>query len=471
MQIKKTGTFQSMRFKTWVYYVFFSVCILSLLLLIQVVLFEPVYKNSKMKEATNVVNQLAQHTDDDEYLQQTVINNDGCAVIVTSSKMRKGIDSLGVSCLIYHDGKVNSDYLNALKDSETGELSLMATVNDTTEMLIYGKKFTNEKGKSYYVLFNTPIQPAKSTVAMLRTELIYISGIVLLLSLFMSLYFSHRLSKPVIEMTHEARKLSTGNTDVQFKHGEFKEMNDLADTLNFASHELGQINELRKDLIANVSHDIKTPLTMITAYAEMIRDISGDNEKKRNEHLEVILQESEYLNRLVSDMRDLSILQSGQVQLYEENFDLGSVIREAAYKFKTITKSENINIELHVEPELVAYGDKFKILEVLYNFIGNAIKHYGDDRTIVVNAFRQPKGWIRVEVIDHGTGIPHEALNHIWERYYKTDKSYQRAHSGTGLGLAISKAILDAHHCEYGVDSVLQKGSTFYFLIAEAKLD
>ncbi|MBQ7891401.1 MAG: HAMP domain-containing histidine kinase [Erysipelotrichaceae bacterium] len=462
MQNKWKQLTQGIAFKTWLYYVLFSLCILGLIFVFQIILFEPYYESFKTKDIERIVNSISQSIDDDIAIEDITKNNDGCAVIVRADKTRKGIDAIGMSCLIYNNGKIDSTYLDDLKNSETNDIRYIVSVEGNQDMLIYGKKFINEEEKPYYVLFNTPLSPLKSTIQIIQNQFMTITGMVLILSLLISLYFSKRLTSPITQITSEARKMSTGNYNVEFIQSEFKEVNDLAETLNYTSQELSQIDELRQDLIANVSHDIKTPLTMIKAYAEMIRDISGSNKKKRNEHLEVIIQESEYLDRLVSDMREVSKLQAGASELVISDFDLGSVIRDTCYKFKAITKEEGIEIITKIEPELVCRADRTKITEVIYNFIGNAIKHYGDDHQVIVNAFTTGNH-IRVEVIDHGPGIAPHDLKHIWERYYKTNKKYQRAHSGTGLGLAISKAILEQHNAVYGAISEVGKGSTFYF--------
>jgi len=472
MQNKKTNVFQGIRFKTWMYFVVFSLCILALLMLFQIILFEPYYREMKITDVKKAVNDIALNLENDEQIQNITVNNDGCSVVVKTNKTTKGVDSIGSSCLIYSNGKVNAEYVNNLKESEKGELTYIGTIEDEAhgpqDMLIYGKTYLDENEKPYYVLFSTPLQPLKSTIKIMQTQFIFISGLVMFLAMLISFFFSNLLSKPISKMTKEAQKLSTGDYNVNFEKVEFKEVNDLAETLNYASKQLSQIDELRKDIIANVSHDLKTPLTMITAYAEMIRDISGSNKAKRNEHLEVIIQESHYLDLLVSDMRNLSLLQAGVSTLTKINFDIGEVIRSTVEKFNTITRKENITIKREIEPELICYGDEGKIQEVIYNFIGNATKHYGEDRTIIAKAFATPKGRIRVEITDHGPGIDAETLNHIWERYYKTDKSYQRANSGSGLGLAISKAILEQHESQFGVLSEVKKGSTFYFELPNA---
>jgi methyl-accepting chemotaxis protein len=232
---------QGIAFKTWCYYVLFSVCILSLIFIFQVVLFEPYYENFKTKDIERIVNSISNSINDDNEIQNITMNNDGCAVVVRADKSRKGIDAIGMSCLIYHNGKIESSYLDDLKNSETNEIRYFVSVEGNQDMLIYGKKFINEKDKPYYVLFNTPLRPLKSTILIMQNQFIYITGMVLILSLIISFFFSKRLTNPITQITTEARKLSKGNYNVQFKKGEFREVNDLAETLNYTSQELSQI--------------------------------------------------------------------------------------------------------------------------------------------------------------------------------------------------------------------------------------
>ena len=203
----------------------------------------------------------------------------------------------------------------------------------------------------------------------------------------------------------------------------------------------------------------------------MIRDISGSNKAKRNEHLDVIINETDVLNKLVSDMLDLSKLQDGVASFNFAPFDLSSNINDAVAKFNTMVQKEGISIQIDCEPELLAYGDESKINEVLYNFISNAIKHVGEDKLIQIRAFLVDMHTIRIEVEDHGPGIDEAMLPYIWDRYYKNDKKYTRAQSGSGLGLAINKAILEDHKSKYGVNTEVGKGSTFYFELPTAISD
>ncbi|MBQ4375356.1 MAG: HAMP domain-containing histidine kinase [Erysipelotrichales bacterium] len=470
--MKARNVTRGIRVKTWLYFALFSVLILLLLVAFQQVFFEPYYRSTKIHDIRYIVEDLAKNINDIDVLNRITVNNDGCSVIISTDGSTHVDDAIGVSCLIYRDKKVSTEYLDQLKENEKGELALIAQFSDNSqEMLIFGKTFY-ENDLPFYVLFNTPLHPVSSTIAIIREQYIYIVIVVLLLSLIISLYFSRNISKPILSMKKEAEKLSKGNyEDVHFDdNSSYAELNELSDTLNSTSRELAKINELRSDLFANVSHDVRTPLTMIQAYAEMIRDIYADDPEKREESIEVILEEVEYMSKLTDDMSEMTKMQSGQTKLNITDFDLCGVIDSVADKFSMITREEGVTIVRDVEPELLAHADKFRITEVIYNFVGNALKFYGKDKQIIIRAYRTGNGMIRVEVTDHGPGIDDEQLAHIWERYYKTDKKYQRAHRGSGLGLAICKAILDQHNAVYGVETKLKEGSTFYFEIPATKI-
>ena len=266
-------------------------------------------------------------------------------------------------------------------------------------------------------------------------------------------------------MKDEANKLAQGNYDVQFRTDSFSEINDLASTLDDATEKLSKVNDLRKDLIANVSHDIKTPLTMIKAYAEMIKDISGEDPVKRDEHLNVIIQESDYLDRLVSDMSELSKLQSGVIEVNRDNFDLKKCVDNVVLLLSKAINEKNINLVMDLDDSVV-YADEIKISQVIYNYLSNALK-YSDDNSKIIIRSKADEEKVRLEVIDNGSGISEEALPYIWDRYYKVDKNFNRSVNSTGLGLAIAKAILEAHNAKYGVESTVGKGSTFWFELSK----
>ncbi len=407
-------------------------------------------------------------------LYSLTTKNNACVLIYNSSSgTSRAYDALGEEgCLIYSQQTVNPVVKEQIENDREDEEYIFQPDNQYSarESLIYSirKKYGNE---TVYFISNFAVQSISALTKMTSSLFIYIAMIVMLLSLLISYFLSRNISKPIITLKDETVKLSEGDYDVVFNRSDIREVDELADNLNMMAKELGNIEETRKELFANVSHDLRTPLTMIKAYAEMIRDISGDNKKKRDEHLQVILNETDQLNYLVTDMLDLSKAQSFASDLVIEPYDFSSAIADDIEKFQVIAQQENITIKKEIEPELVALADKKRIDEVLYNFITNALKHTGDDKLVIIKAFYLDNKTIRVEIIDHGIGIAQEEISLIWDRYYKSDRQYKRASRGTGLGLAINKAILDEHHFNYGVNSQKGQGSMFYFEMKSPNTD
>ena len=198
--------------------------------------------------------------------------------------------------------------------------------------------------------------------------------------------------------------------------------------MTYASHELGKVEGLRRELIANVSHDLKTPLTMIKAYAELIRDISGDNKVKREAHLGVISSEVDRLEKLVSDILSLSQAQSGGMPLNMAALDVSETVERVMARFEPLFTSEGYQFHAELEPNQVAQADDRRIEQVLYNLIGNALNYIGRDKTVYVRV-KGLSDAVRVEISDHGEGIAEEELPRIWERLLQGQGSCAR-HGG-----------------------------------------
>ena len=218
----------------------------------------------------------------------------------------------------------------------------------------------------------------------------------------------------------------------------------------------------QKDLIANVSHDLKTPLTMIKSYAEMIRDLSGDNKEKRETHLSVIMDEADRLNVLVDDMLVMSRMQQQKIALEKSDFDIDELVRTQLNSYDILSDQEGYKFKYESPGPIIVNGDEAKIHQVISNLINNAVKYCGSDKEIIVNLNRNAKK-VLFEVTDDGRGIAPDEINHVWERYYKSSTHHVRPTEGTGLGLSIVKEILTLHRADYGVDSKLGRGTTFWF--------
>jgi signal transduction histidine kinase len=219
---------------------------------------------------------------------------------------------------------------------------------------------------------------------------------------------------------------------------------------------------MQKELIANVSHDFKTPLTMIKAYASMIMEISGDIPEKRNKHVQVIVDEADRLSSLVGDVLDLSKIRSGITAFEKRTFDVSAYLYEILSRFEYLKEMQEYTFETEIEDGLYTCADKGKIGQVLYNLIGNAVNYTGEDKKIYVQLKRIEENVFRFSVTDTGEGIKPEELPDIWDRYYRSREVHKRPVKGTGLGLSIVKTVLQIHGFVFGVESKEGEGSTFY---------
>ena len=315
-----------------------------------------------------------------------------------------------------------------------------------------------------YLYVYKPLAIMRSVVQEMRLRTVTMSLFVAILAFAASVAISGFLTKPINEMSEKARRMAKGDFGIDFHGEEYgSEMVELADTLNFARDEISKADRLQKELIANVSHDFKTPLTMIKGYASMIIEISGDVPEKRNKHAQVIIDETDRLASLVSDVLDLSKMQSGVQELKHNVFDLSTYIDDILTRFDYLVEKEGYSFELDVEEGLYTEADELKIGQVLYNLIGNAVNYTGADKRVKI-LLKQEGSYIRFAVSDSGKGIKPEEIATIWERYYRSSETHKRPVRGTGLGLSIVKTILEKHGFAFGVESELGKGSTFYVL-------
>ncbi len=286
----------------------------------------------------------------------------------------------------------------------------------------------------------------------------------LVLCTFLSLLLSYILSKPMYKLSIAAKRVAEGEKDVNFKIKGYTEVQELAESLTFMSQQMIQADSLKRDLMANVSHDLRTPLTIIKAYAEMIKDVSGENKEKREQHCSIIVSEADRLTNLVQDILDLSKIEVSGAQIMSmSDVNMSELTSNVVEKFLYLVEQEQYIIETDIEDGLMVYGDEKRLEQVVYNLIANAINYTGDDHKIAVKLYQTPKKKVRFEVKDTGKGISEEDKIKVWQRYYRTSSSAKRQTKGTGLGLSIVKTILEAHRAKCGIDSVIGKGSTFYF--------
>ena len=321
---------------------------------------------------------------------------------------------------------------------------------------------------TYLMLLDIEMTPVDATVRTLENQFIWIACILLGASFLFALLLSRIVAKPLIRITKKAEKLSAGEFDTSFEGGGYREVQELSDTLAFAASEIGATGRLQRELIANISHDLRTPLTMIKGYSEMMRDIPGENSP---ENIQAVIDETTRLSELVNDLLDLSKLQAGTLKLHEEVFDLTQMLREALERYDTLIRHKGYRIESMINTrEVLVRADRTMILQVLYNLVGNAVNYAGESKRILVSEV-VGNDTVRICVADEGEGIPPEQIPEIWDRYYRVDREHRRAVMGTGLGLSIVKNIMEAHQAHYGVQSALGAGSVFWFELPIVRAD
>lgn len=368
----------------------------------------------------------------------------------------------------YYSDQIKAVNEAMIKNNNESAYLRIKNPDDSKDVLAYGSVLT-AKGKSPMLVYIfSPLWPVSSTIDILTNQLVYVTFISLLVACLISFYLSIRITRPIRTITRSAERLGQGEYGIVFRGGHYTEINNLADTLTQASIDLEKSDMLQKDLIANVSHDLRTPLTMIKSYAEMIRDLSGNNPEKRDQHLQVIIDETDRLNSLVGDLLSISRMQSGKMVLERSNFNLTQAAESIINTYKIMEIEEGYKLNFNCKVNFIVNGDEEKIKQVISNLFTNAIKFAGKDKTVNVTLKRRGK-YVLCKIEDHGVGIAKEELDHVWERYYRASSNMARPAEGSGLGLSIVKEILTLHKADFGVDSAEGKGTTFWFELPYVK--
>jgi len=447
----------SLKSNVWLYLIIFALILIIILWFFQIIFINTFYEYNKSIQIKNTANKIINnYSTDKSYLDKLSYDKDVCIEIVYNRKTIYSSNHFNKGCIIENDKYINDFYSNGYINHNYRIIN--PKFNNKT--LIYAAKISDEIS----IFVNASLEPLDNTVIILSHQLIIVSIIVLLLALLIGYFISKTISKPIEDINNKAKKLAKGNYNFEFdNNSNIYEIDELANTLNYAKNELEQTDELRRELLANISHDLKTPLTMIKGYAEMVRDITYKNEEKRNDNLNVIIEETDRLNLLVEDILTLSKIQSNKNEINIEEFDICSLINNIVKRYSIYKELEGYTFDLNIPKSLIIKADKKKIEQVLYNLINNAINYTGKDNKVIINIIN--KDGIKVEITDTGKGIKKEDIPHIWDKYFHSKKKHKRNLVGTGIGLSIVKNILESHNFEYGVNSEVNKGTTFYFII------
>ena len=346
--------------------------------------------------------------------------------------------------------------------SRHDELPLQEGRPPFVDNIIYCEILSLEGSQSIMIMASTRIVPLDATTDTLRTQLYFITALMIISSVALAFIISGRIARPIEEINQSAKVLSKGNYDVTFSGKGYKEIKELSDTLAAAARDLGKAEGYRRELLANVSHDLRTPLTLIGGYAEAMRDLPGENNA---ENAQIIIDEASRLSEFVNDMLEISKLQSGAREPIFRRFSLTDMLASMTSTTAELLRVEGYDIRFEKSDEdIYIEADEKMISQAFYNILINAVNYTGSDKKVTVRQVRLPYS-ARIEVSDTGNGISEQELPHIWERYYKSDKSHNRAIKGSGLGLSIVRSIAELHAGSCGAGSYPGKGSTFWIEI------
>jgi len=457
----------------------FCILLLVLLWLSQIVFLNDFYKYFRISEVRNDVSIIVYHIDD-EYINEIVseLSTDGDFVadivdmqgVSLLNGTRQGTQTSSTNMRLISSAVENAgEYYrfttttqtqsrerrgdSERRSGERGSRGRNQSNQSQTESLLY-VRIIDERA----IIVNAVISPVHATTAALRYQLLVISGVMIILSAILAIIIARRVSKPIEEINDSAMNLAKGHYDTRFDGKGFYEIAGLSETLNTTATELGRAEALRKELLANVSHDLRTPLSLIYSYAEMMRDFPEDITQ---EQTETIMEEAKRLSDLVNDVLEISKLETGVEPLHKVRFNLTKNIGETIELMGELLSNKGYIIKFIHNEDIFIEADEVKVNSAFYNLLVNAINHSGDDHMVIVE-LTSINGVAKISVTDHGSGISKEELPHIWDRYYKSGKTHKRAIAGTGLGLSIVKKIAEMHNGDYGVISEPDKGSTFW---------
>ena len=464
----------------WSCALFISI-IFVLLLLLQTVYLQEIYKlvrqYSLYRTEKSAVEKISAETDteqlfawldreaEDENMSIRIFDQDGqyfyCSipdVKPLSLNTLAKVKSLTADGKSYYGEVINETSQRLREDSPDGELAEIPKASYGGSRLVRISKVTIQ-GNEYYLTVAAIVTPVGASVDIIRTELIFVSLIMLIIGPQIAFTLAKHLIKPIGRISEYTSQIAAGNYRVHFGESASREISEIMTALQSAAERLESVDILQQELIANVSHDLRTPLTMITAYAEMMKDLPGE---MNADNCQVIIDEAKRLTGMVNNLLDISKLQSGTDAPKFAEFSLTQCIRESVARVQKLSVAEGFQIIFEEDREVIVCADELKIGQVLYNLLNNAINFSGARKEIVVSQKVAGKS-VRVEVRDFGQGIEKEKLERIWDRFYRAGRGNIMGSTGNGLGLSIVKRILLLHNAKYGVESEPWKGSTFWF--------
>lgn len=344
-----------------------------------------------------------------------------------------------------------------------------------------------DNGQSF--IMRMPIESIKESIAIFNNFFVMVSLVVICLSLVLMFLAAKKFTKPILELADISKKMTNLDFNVRYEAKNNDEIGILGKSMNEMSKKLEntiselkrannelqkdiekktEIDEMRKEFLSNVSHELKTPIALISGYAEGLEECVNDDEESRNYYCEVIMDEANKMNKMVKQLLSLNRLEFGENIPEMEHFDITQVLNGIKQSFDIMFEQKEIKCILSADEGLMVWADEFQIEEVITNYISNAVNHCEGEKIIKITAKRTENEKIRIEVFNTGNCISEDEQDKVWIKFYKIDKARSREYGGSGIGLSIVKAVMEAHNEKYGVYNE-ENGVVFWFE-ADAKL-
>lgn len=459
---------KKLRNRIWLVFAVFSVTILGITWGFQTLAFNRLYYRQELARIETLGNEITEEWKNVRFSQPASIRfyrdelpvrifNQAGAETPEPAGISSDPDPLGAAQFISkYEASGNAVYINTV-----------GTEGPDTGFIIFGRKIPNLKApdNSLYVYIVDPLGPLNSVRTIMTQQLVLLGCVTVILAIIIAYFMASTIAKPIVDLTEQAALLAQGDYSVKFGSNDVTEIRQLSDTLNDATQKLAQIDETKNTLLASVSHDLRTPLTMIKAYAEMIRDLSGNNEERRREHIGIILQEADWMSDLITDILEYSRIRSGTMNYEMRVLDLASLTDVCTERFSEsmVQHDKGVTIDWENTGYYPVWGDLVRIQRVINNLLDNAIKFSDPGGTVHIRIRNDAALGTVWEITDHGPGIAPENMDAIWDRYFTRDIGAPRKSGSTGLGLPIVRGILEAHGAKYGVFSTPGEGARFWF--------
>lgn len=468
------------------------ICLLAILLIVNVKFLEPYYIRDKEMQFIHVYEELQ------EAVKKGTISNDEVQdelhVLCEKNNISYIVLDMDNEKLItnVHDTNMLKQQLSGylLNQAQKGGKVLDSTDNyqlmrsqDPWNQSEYIEMW-GQLDDNVNFLIRSPVESIRESVALSNRFLIYVGMGTLIICIGLVWYFSRRITKPIQELAELSDHMANLDFEAKYTSGGNNEIGELGDNFNRMSKklekaisELKQANnslqqdieqkekmeQMRTELMGNVSHELKTPIALIQGYAEGLKEGVNDDPESRDFYCDVIMDEAGKMNRMVKNLMTLNQLEFGNDKVEFERFNLTELIGGVLQSMDILSQQKDVKLIFREENPVYVWGDEFKIEQVVRNYVSNAYNHVNEEKIIEVKIL-QEDGLAKVTVFNTGKPIPEEDVPRIWDKFFKVDKAHTREYGGNGIGLSIVKAIMESMHQQYGVKNY-DNGVEFWFTL------